>query len=245
MRDNRPMRFRAVLLDFYGTLARDTETSFHIDDVMQEHGYELPDHLREMWWSGDIDGHEHVEASQSRDHYLAWQRERLLGMLAEADVHPGEHEVILAKLHAGRVDRMLDPYPEARGVLDELRARGLLLAVCSNWDWDLEPAVAEAGLVDAFDVLVSSAWAGARKPHPRIFVHTLEKLEVDAADALFVGDTWGPDVEGPRALGMTPVYLERTDHWPDPTAPASSTDARGVGRDVARARDLTGLLELL
>jgi putative hydrolase of the HAD superfamily len=234
------MPFRAVLLDFYGTLARDI-APFQIDDVMREHGYDLPDHVREIWWSGDVDGIEHGDESRSRDHYVAWQEVRLLGMLAEADVHPGEYEVILAKLHAGRAARVLEPYAEAAAVLSELRSRGVRLAICSNWDWDLEPAVTEAGLRDLVDLLVSSAWAGARKPHPRIFRSTLEQLDVRAEDALFVGDTWGPDVEGPRALGMTAVYLERDGHWPDTTAPpATALDADLV----LRARDLTALLEL-
>ena len=158
---SRPGEFQAVLFDFYGTLARDV-APFHIDAVMSEHGYELPDHLREIWWSGDIDGIEHGDESRSREDYIAWQQVRLLGMLAEADVHPGEYEVILAKLHAGRAARVLEPYPEAAGVLAALRSRGLQLAVCSNWDWDLEPAVAEAGFGAAVDVLVSSAWAGAQ-----------------------------------------------------------------------------------
>ena len=111
---------------------------------------------------------------------------------------------------------------------------------------DLEPAVAEAGLRDLVDVLVSSAWAGARKPHPKIFRTTLEQLGVGADEAVFVGDTWGPDVDGPRALGITPVYLERDDHWPDTTAPASpigTTDDTDGGH-VIRARDLNVLLEM-
>ena len=153
--------------------------------------------MRQAWWSGDIDGIEHIEQSRTRDHYVAWQRERLIGMLAQADVHPGEYELIVAELNNGRSARVLQAYPEVPAVLEELRARGLPLVVCSNWDWDLEPAVDEAGLIDLVDVLVSSAWAGARKPHPRIFRHTLEKIDVAAADVLFVGDTWGPDVEGP------------------------------------------------
>jgi putative hydrolase of the HAD superfamily len=89
------------------------------------------------------------------------------------------------------------------------------------------------------DVLVSSAWAGARKPHPRIFRHTLDLLACEPADAVFVGDTWGPDVEGSRALGMRAIYLERPGHWPDPTLPAIPT------RDVERVDDLKGLLALL
>src|SRR5215471_7346502 len=141
----------AVLFDFYGTLAEATQ-----------------------WVS--IDGIEHLEHSQSREHYVAWQRERILGMLAETDVHPGEYEVILEKLREGTETRVLEPYPEVHGVLDALRRRGVPLAVCSNWDWDLLHALEDVGVLGRVDVVVSSAWAGARKPHPRIFQEALQKL---------------------------------------------------------------------
>jgi len=232
------MRARAVVLDFFGTLARAT-TSVGIDEILARHGHTLPEHLAEMWWSGDIDGSEHVEQSRSRDSYLAWQQERLVAMLHEADVHPGQHDAILADLRAGRAVRVLEAYDEVPGVLRELRERGCYLAICSNWDWDLEPAVAETGLDGAFDHLVSSAWAGARKPHPRIYRYLLEQTGLDPAEILFVGDTWGPDVEGPLVAGMTPVYLERDGHWPDATRPDDTSAVH-----VARARDLRGVLPL-
>jgi len=232
------MRARAVVLDFFGTLARATR-AVGIDEILARYGHTIPDHLQEMWWSGDIDGTEHLEQSRSREHYLAWQRERLVAMLHEADVHPGEHDAILADLQAGRALRVLEAYDEVPGVLRTLHEGGVTLAVCSNWDWDLEPAVAEAGLTRDVDVLVSSAWAGARKPHPRIFRYTLERVDVCPEEVLFVGDTWGPDVEGPRAVGMCAVYLEREGHWPDPTCPADAA------RDVTRIVDLRGLLELV
>jgi len=230
---------RAVFLDFFGTLARAT-ISVGLDEILARHGYALPDHLHKIWWSGDIDGMEHPEQSRSREHYLAWQRERLLAMLHEADVHPGEHDRILEDLQAGRSERVLEAYDEVPGVLAELRDRGLLLVVCSNWDWDLEPAIEETGLGDLLDVLVSSAWAGARKPHPEIYRHTLTKAGVDPDEVLFVGDTWGPDVEGPLAAGMTPAYLERDGHWPDATLPPDTS-----GSPVPRIRDLTGVLSLI
>ena len=209
---------------------------------MQRPRVHAPDHLREIWWSGDVDGIEHGDESLSREHYVTWQRGRLLSMLGEADVHPGEHDAILAELQAGRDGHVLEPYPEAAAVLAELRAAGLRLAVCSNWDWDLEPAVTEAGLRDGVDLLVSSAWAGARKPHPKIFRITLEQLGVDADEAVFVGDTWGPDVEGPRAFGITPVYLERDGHWPDTDPPIARR--RSTSTSGQSARDLNGVLEV-
>jgi putative hydrolase of the HAD superfamily len=229
-----------VIFDFYGTLARDVGT-FHIDEVLSKRGVELPEHLRDMWWSGDLDGREHAEASRSREHYVAWQNERLVRLLSEADVHPGERDEILAELRAGRDERRLVAYPEVGRVLGELRARGLRLALCSNWDWDLEPALASVGLGNSFDVVVSSAWVGARKPHPRIFEETLARLGASAEEVLFVGDTWGPDVDGPRACGMRAVYLQRDGHWPDPSAPPVASD-RWAG--VISARDLGALRDL-
>ena len=220
------MPVRAVLFDFYGTLAEATHW-VSADDVLADHGYELPPEVRDRWFNDGIDGIEHLEHSRSRDHYVAWQRERLLGMLAETDVHPGEYEIILRKLRDGSESRVLEAYPEVTGVLVELRERGVRLGICSNWDWDLTQAVEEVGLDDLVDVQVSSAWAGARKPHPRIFEDALTKLGAEPAETIFVGDTWGPDVAGPRAMGMTPLYVSREGHWPDPTAP-EDLDPEGV-----------------
>jgi len=232
----RPDGIQAVLLDFYGTLARSTRW-ISMDEVLAEHGYELDDQIRNRWWNEGIDGIEHLEHSRSRDHYVAWQQQRVLAMLAETDVHPGEYEVIVEKLRQGNAARVLEAYDEVAEVLSALRARGLRLAICSNWDWDLAEAVEEVGLTEWVDVIVSSAWAGARKPHPRIFEHTLAKVGVPAGEAVFVGDTWGPDVVGPRAMGMTPVYLQREGHWPDNTAPADP------GREAALTGDLCGVLD--
>lgn len=233
----RPVRL--VLLDFYGTLARATRW-LSAETVLAEHGYTLDPVAQEEYFNGGIDGIEHPERSISRDHYVAWQRERTLAMLAASDVHRGERELILEKLRAGTAERQLEAYPETVDVLRALRDRGLGVVICSNWDWDLQEAVDEVGLTEHVDGMVSSAWAGARKPHPRIFETTLDQVGGDPATTLFVGDTWGPDVEGPRSLGLAPVYLRRDGHWPDRTAPPDP-GAHGV----PVLSDLRGLLDLV
>jgi len=229
---------RAVLADFYGTLARAT-TWVSADDVLAEHGYELDPEQRAIYFADGLDGVEHDEHSKSRDHYVAWQRERTLAMLAASDVHPGEYEAIVEKLRRGTEARVLEAYDEVAGVLAELRARSVRIVVCSNWDWDLREAVAESGLTDAVDAMVSSAWVGARKPNPRIYVHTLEALGVAPERTLFVGDTWNCDVDGPLVHGLQPVYVRRAHREPDHTAPAE------VPPHVIALPDLHGILELL
>jgi len=231
------MTIRGILVDFYGTLARAT-TWVSADEVLAEHGYTLDDEHRAIYYADGLDGVEHDEHSQSRDHYVSWQRERTLAMLAASDVHPGEYETIIEKLRAGAESRVLEPYDEVPDVLAALRARSLPVVVCSNWDWDLREAMAESGLAHTVDAMVSSAWVGARKPHPRIYAAALDELGLPAGDVLFVGDTWGPDVAGPLEVGCRSLYLRRAGHWPDGTAPPDL-----AGTTVAA--DLTGILELL
>jgi len=231
---------RGVLLDFYGTLARATHW-FSIEEALAEHGYSLDPAARDRFFDHGLDGLEHDEHSVSRDHYAAWQRARTLAMLTESDVHPDEHEVIADKLRHGQTTRVLEAYAEVPDLLAELRGRGLRIVVCSNWDWDLREAIHEAGLTDALDVVVSSAWVGARKPHPRIYAHTLAEAGLEPESVVFAGDTWNADVEGPLEAGMTPIYLRRDGHWPDSTCPHD--DPRGRG--VTVAADLTAVLDLL
>ncbi len=234
------MAFRAVLFDFYGTLARATQWR-SADEVLAEHGYTLPAEARNRWFNDGIDGIEHLEQSRSREHYMAWQRERTLAMLAESDVHPDEYETILHKIRDGATQRVLEAYSEVPAVLSRLRSSGVHLAICSNWDWDLTEAVDDAKLTDFFDVQVSSAWAGARKPHPRIFRRTLREVGAEPDETLFVGDSWGPDVEGPRAVGMRSVYLRRAGHWDDPGAP----DEPAEDDVLAVLPDLEGVVDLI
>ena len=121
----------------------------------------------------------------------------------------------------------LAAYPESREILAELRDRGLTLAICSNWNWDLLEAIENAGLTDTVDIVESSAWVGARKPHPRIYAHMLERLDLDPADILFVGDTWTCDAEGPprpacgRCTSAAPTSASTAPGPRTPTPPAS------------------------
>src|SRR6478736_5031263 len=185
---------KAVILDFYGTLAETRDWGPSWEQLVTELGYELPPDVRDRWWNDGIDGIEHDEHSQSCDHYIAWQQSRVRGMLDECSVSPADQETMIARVRDISGHRRIDAYGEVGTVLTALRERGLALAICSNWDWDLLEAVDSAGLSDRVDVTLSSAWVGARKPHPRIFLRTLERLGVAPEDELFVGDTWSCDV---------------------------------------------------
>jgi putative hydrolase of the HAD superfamily len=231
--------YDAVIFDFYGTLAESDGTGLRVIDVVREHGHEVPADVARRYWQDGLDGVEHDEHSQSRDHYVAWQRRRLHDLLGECGVEPELAEVIVAKLRSEGAGPSMVAYDDAVDVLSQLRAAGVRVAVCSNWDWDLAEALAETGLDEHVDVVVSSAWVGARKPHTRIYRHTLDALGVDPERALFVGDTWNCDVDGPIAHGLRPVYVRRAHREPDITAPAYRP------ADVLTLPDLSGIVGLL
>ncbi len=62
-------------------------------------------------------------------------------------------------------------------------------------------------LLPHFDSIVISADIGFRKPHPRIFHHCLDELNVHANDAVFIGDSPYYDIEGATNAGMITVLL--------------------------------------
>jgi putative hydrolase of the HAD superfamily len=68
----------------------------------------------------------------------------------------------------------------------------------------------KAGGIDTFfDVIVISGAVNRRKPHEEIFKSTLKLMNLNAAEAVFIGDTIDADIEGAKAVGMKAVYIER------------------------------------
>jgi len=97
--------------------------------------------------------------------------------------------------------------------LAELRAHGLKLGLVSNTGRDLDEFVAHHGL--DVDAAVTSGVHGKTKPHPTIFQAALERLEVEPAAAVMVGDSIEDDVEGANAVGMRGLLLDRENRFPE------------------------------
>ncbi len=105
--------------------------------------------------------------------------------------------------------------PGTPEVVHELKARGLRLAVVSNWDVLLPEILEAMGLDGAFETVVISAALGVKKPHPAIYRAALEAMEVAPERVLFVGDRPDADVEAPKKLGMQAMRVApETGIWP-------------------------------
>jgi HAD superfamily hydrolase (TIGR01662 family) len=100
---------------------------------------------------------------------------------------------------------------DAQPVLDTLRAQGYRLGIVSNAsdDDDVQTLIDNARLRAYFDVIVTSAAQGIRKPNPRIFLDVLNRLGTEPKRAAMVGDTLGADILGAQNAGLLAIWITR------------------------------------
>jgi putative hydrolase of the HAD superfamily len=224
----------AVLLDFYGTMARAMSRGPLAGELFGRRDLAFDQATWDSHRWDALDGLDHQQFSGTREDYEAWEVDRLRRAAEACGVELDQAEEFVAELYAASKDFTVAAYEDVAPVLEELRRRGLILGVCSNWDWDLDRVLDEAGLTPLVDFAVTSARAGVRKPHPLIFRRALDLAGVGPGEALFVGDSWDADVGGARSAGIPPVHV-----WREPSDPPPLVDG------VRRIPDLRGLLDLV
>jgi len=127
----------------------------------------------------------------------------------ELGLDPSHFEDLSERLFA----RFEDPdsfvlYPDARSVLAELRERGLVLGLISNWSSRLTRLLDALGLREAFDFVLGSADVGLEKPDPALFHRALARARAAAEACLHAGDDLACDVHGAQGAGIPAVLVD-------------------------------------
>lgn len=101
----------------------------------------------------------------------------------------------------------LEPYPEARAVLDELASRYDLAVLTDGTNG--RSKLDRLGLAEYFDVTLVTADTPVTKRDPEPFRDALSSLSAAPEEAVYVGDR--PDLDFPRsnAIGMHTVRVRR------------------------------------
>jgi putative hydrolase of the HAD superfamily len=101
----------------------------------------------------------------------------------------------------------LRPNEELFAFMRTLHERGYRMAILTNNVREWEPLWRSMLPIDElFELVVDSGFEGVRKPDPRIYEVTLERLDVRAEATLFVDDT-EVNCDAARALGMHAVWF--------------------------------------
>ncbi len=126
-----------------------------------------------------------------------------------------EHNEPLLYELARRITREFDEhtswqvFPDVFPVLKTLKAHHYILGVISDWGIALRPILRQLHLTSYFDCLVVSAITRHAKPSPALYELALQRANSIPDYTIHIGDSYIHDVLGARAVGITPVLLDR------------------------------------
>ena len=123
-------------------------------------------------------------------------------------------------------------FDAVRPALDALAGRGVTLGVVSNFEPWLEDVLALQGIDHLFATVAISGKLGVAKPDPEIFRVALKEAGAEPEATVHVGDQPVNDVAAARAVGITPVLIDRFARHPDPDGAHRVEDLLGLVRLV-------------
>ena len=115
----------------------------------------------------------------------------------------------LAQFWFSQFGRFAVEMPAAEQVLTQLKDEGYQLAIVSNGGHDTRlNTIRGLGIEPYFDEIISSGLVGFNKPQPEIFQITAERLGVQPAQCLYIGDHPINDVQGATEAGMHALWMQ-------------------------------------
>ena len=183
----------------------------------------IADAVRAASWPSDW-----TDPATQRSFWVGFYRQ-VLADLGHRDDGMRVAEALFAAFSDPAGYRLFD---DVRPALETLAGRGVTLGVVSNFEPWLEDVLALQGVDHLFAAVAISGKLGVAKPDPEIFRAALKEAGAEPEATVHVGDQPVNDVAAARAVGITPVLIDRYGRHPDPDG-------------VHRVEDLPGLVRLV
>ena len=215
---------RAVLFDAYGTLFDVYSVASAAEELFPGHG----ERLSALWRDKQIDYSRLASMSGRYQPFSALTRAGLryaalrLGLALDADADADAEDRLMAAY-----DR-LAAFPENRGVLEELKRRGIPAGILSNGDPPmLDAAVASAGFADLLAHVLSVHAVGRFKTDPAAYALGPQAFGLPAEHILFVSSN-GWDALGATWFGHPTLWINRSGLPPEQIGPPPARTGRSL-----------------
>jgi 2-haloalkanoic acid dehalogenase type II len=153
----------------------------------------------------------HPQVMTGRISYLAARHERFQRLLAPYEPAPTAVVVSdLAEQHYAHYQQLRRPVVGALALLQALKPAYKIGIVTNNRTAEQQEKLHHLGMSGLVDALITSEEVGVLKPDPRIYEVALARLGANPAETVMVGDNWQADVLGALAVGIRPLWLNRT-----------------------------------
>lgn len=196
------MTTKAVVFDAYGTLYDVHSVYAKTEELCPGKG----DLITQIWRLKQLEYTWLQTSLQDYRDFTFLTRASLEFALRAVGIEPSDG--ITAQLFDKYLD--LDPYPEAKSALGQLKSRGgRKLAILSNGSTAMLSALVKNSGLDVFlDATVSVDGARKFKPHPDCYALVEKKLGVRKDEVTFVSSN-GFDVVGAKRFGFKVVWIQR------------------------------------
>ena len=126
-------------------------------------------------------------------------------------------------------------YPHVHPVLVDVARMGLKMAVISDAPkLQVWMRIVALGLAHYFDTVITFDDTKERKPSPKPFRLALERLGVQAHEALMIGDWADRDIVGAKGVGLMTVFAKYGDEF--------NTITSGANHDILDISELPGII---
>jgi len=215
---------KAIFFDLDGTLRHSVPAGGDIvSDYVASLGLRVnpEDRLRASRWehfywasSADLRDDLLAHSGETENFWVEYTRRRLVAL----GVSPSMSIELAPKVsaHMGEMYKPESIVPEdARLILPLLKQAGYILAVLSNRHKPFHDVLESHGLNGNFHFSLAAGEVGVYKPDPEVFKHALDRANVTAEEAVYVGDNYFADIVGSLRAGLQPVLYDPNGIFPE------------------------------
>ena len=209
------MTIKGIVFDLYGTLI-DIETDESMEEIYRAIAHYLTYHgvylhrweVRERYYrimkqQKEARGEEYPEI----DVEAIWN-EFLMQEGIRSGLIRGQLSKVIAHIYRGVSRNRLQLYPDVKRVLNELQTKYRLALISDAQSCYALPEIRAVGLEGYFDPVVISSHYGFRKPDPRLFQRSLDKLKLKPAEVIWVGNDMFRDIHGAKQVGIKSIFID-------------------------------------
>ena len=215
---------KAIFFDLDGTLRHSVPSGGDVfTDYARTLGFQVSheDRLRAMRWehlywasSTDLRDDLLAHAGETEKFWIEYSRRRLVALGIAPAMAREYAPMVSAHMGAEYKPECVIP-DDVRSALAQLKQAGYIMAVLSNRDKSFAELLQTHKISEYFDFCVAAGEVNAYKPDPGLFEHALQRANVTAQQAIYVGDNYFADVVGARRAGLTPVLVDPLGIFPE------------------------------
>lgn len=195
------MKYKAVIFDLFGTLARVySRQEWQECSLQMARALNMPASDFERLWqeTSEERGKGEFSSIKANIEHIG----HMFGM------HLQETQITLAcRLRSAFIRHQLEPVPFVIEVLSHVKSNGIKTGMISNCAVDVPSVWNETHFAALIDVPIFSCSVGLRKPDERIYRLAAKQLGVKPEECLYIGDGDSHELAGAARVGMHPLLV--------------------------------------